>query len=270
MKKLIYEICKERDIKITPIGDGYILRLTKGAFVKHIYGAYWDINPAASDKIACDKHACSTILASEGIPVIPNEIVFNPIRRPGYNDETGMWKKILNYYHTNNNCIVVKPNQGSQGRDVYLCDTITSLETAVSAVFETHPDAAISPYMDIKTEYRVFFLYGRAMFVYGKKAVESWKHNLSMGAKAYELKNEKRANEIKMLACRAAKCIKMNFATVDIVELKNGKLMIMEINAGVQSKLLLEQLPHLKPILKSIYTEAILSTLRIEHKRPSS
>lgn len=147
------------------------------------------------------------------------------------------------------------------GQDIYLCDTIPALEAAAQTIFNTQPNAAMSPYHKIGTEYRVFYVGGECPFAYGKTPdlSRSWQHNLAKGAKAHPLPANKTrlTNDLNTIASRAAKTIGINFATIDIAELESGELTIMEINAGVQARYLLEQHPHLKDTIHEIYTTAI-------------
>ena len=251
------EICEEKGIQLECLSFGYVMRLAKNENSQHIFGPYWDINSAAADRIACDKTACSLLLSRSGIPAIPHEILCNPLRKAGFAGKDGVWLRAVNFLREHKR-VVLKPNQGTKGQDIFLCETPVQLETAVSAIFQNYPDAAISPYHEIETEYRVFFVNGNCRLVYGKKKGITWQHNLSQGATAFELsENNEKIPSLKNLATRAANCINIAFATIDIAESPRGELLVMEINSGVQALQLLEQLPHLRPVIKNIYTEAV-------------
>jgi len=255
--ELITEICKEKDIQLECLSFGYIMCITAGEKTRHIFGPYWGLNSAAADRIACDKTACYIILEKSGIPAIAHELLYNPLKRMGWAGEKGAWAMATDFFIKHNKRVVIKPNQGTKGQDVYLCETVPALEAAVYAIFQEYPDAALSPYYEIENEYRVFFLNGNAMFAYGKAKKDSWQHNLSQGAIAFELRDEKIIAKVNGLAVRAAKCIGITFATVDIAETVDGELFVMEINAGVQARQLLEQLPHLRAKIKKIYAAAL-------------
>ena len=255
--QLINEICAEKDIKVDYLSADYILRLVKDGKPRHIFGPYWDINSAAADRLACDKAGCYTMLSHGGVSAIEHIIMYNPLRWTYLLDNTGMMANALVYLKANNNAVVVKPNKGAQGRDVYFCDTPLSLEMAMQTIFITEPDAALSPYYEITTEYRVFYLHGRVYYVYGKTKGDDWKHNLSQGAKAFEVDDGSLRAKLAELAIQAAQCINISFATVDIAALETGELAVMEINAGVQAQHLLEQLPHRRGTIKSMYADAI-------------
>ena len=134
---------------------------------------------------------------------------------------------------------------------------MAELETAAHAIFLNHPDAALSPYYEFEHEYRVFFLNGKCFFTYGKAKGYSWQHNLFQGAVAFEVSDKNKLDRLQKLAIRAADSINITFATIDIAELSTGEPAIMEINSGVQTGQLLEQLPHLSPIIKNIFHEAV-------------
>lgn len=256
-RDFINEICAEESITVESLSQGYILRLTKGTVRRTIYGPYWALNSAASDRIACDKCGCYALLQESGIPAVGHFLLSHPVKRFGWTGDTGVWEKALELLNTHST-VVTKPNHGSNGNGVQLCENINQLEAAIHGLFAAGSDVAISPFYNIANEYRVFYLNGQCRFAYGKtKNPGDWRHNLSQGATAFELTNDKRLDRLKNLAEQAAKAIDINFATVDVAELETGDIAIMEINAGVQSKQLLEQLPHLRPIIKDIYADAI-------------
>jgi len=232
--------------------------MTKGETMRYMYGSHLDANPAAADRIACDKCACYAVLRKNGIPAVPHMLLQHPVRRMGFIGAEGTWIQALEYFKNANQKVVVKPNHGTNGHNVYLCDTVQMLETAVQEIFQTEATAAISPFFNIKTEYRVFYVYGECPLVYAKQpSSDNWKHNLSQGATVVEVEDKKKLAILKELASQAAKAININFATVDIIEIDTNELMIMEINAGVQARQLLEQKSHLRSAIKAIYTCAV-------------
>ncbi|MDR0272175.1 MAG: ATP-grasp domain-containing protein [Clostridiales bacterium] len=255
----INEICAEENIRVEKLSHGYVLRLNKNEVARHIFGSYWDMNSAASDRIACDKTACSNLLIRNKIPAIIHELLYNPLRRPGWAGKNGAWARAAVFFKKYNQKVVLKPNQGTKGQDIFLCTSMPELEAAAQAIFANYPDAALSPYREIQNEYRVFFLNGNCCFAYGKAKGDSWQHNLSQGAVAFELSDNTKIENLNALAIRAANCIGISFSTIDIAESPNGELAVMEINSGVQARQLLEQLPHLRPTLKKIYKEAVFS-----------
>ena len=262
-RDFICEVCAENDIELDSFSGDYVMRLTKNGITRSIFGAFWDINTAAADRIACDKTACYELLNASGVSAVEHVLFNNPLTRLIWAKPEGSWAGALRVFKAFSDSVVLKPNQGTRGSDVYFCDNVPKMEAAAHAIFSMHPSAAISPYIKIKTEYRVFYLNGKCHLVYGKEAGETWQHNLAMGARAVELvvksvKEKKLLAELKALACKAAKCIGISFATIDIAQTDIGGLSVLEINSGVQARLLLEQHPHLRDSIKRIYNSAIL------------
>jgi len=260
-RDFIQEICQEEGINYQSLSQDYISRITKGNTTRHVLWSNWDINNAAADRIACDKCACYTVLDVCGVSAIPHYLLQHPHRRQGWTGENGTWAQAIEHFSNFNQKVVVKPNLGTNGQGIHYCDTIQLLEAATHAIFATSPDVAICPFFEIKAEYRVFYVNGNCPLVYGKQpSPDNWRHNLSQGATAFELDGEKAEhfiNKLKVLAISAANAISINFATIDVVELESGELKIMEINSGVQARQLLEQKPHLRPVVKEIYATAV-------------
>jgi len=258
-RDFIQEICQEEGIAFESLSQDYISRLTKGNVTRHVLWSNWDINNAAADRIACDKSACYTVLELCNVPAVPHHLLQHPYRRRGWTAEGGTWAEALDFFARFGHKAVVKPNRGTNGQGIHLCETVPDLEAAVHQLFESNPDAAICPFYNIATEYRVFYVNGSCPLVYGKKpSPDNWRHNLSQGATAFEVdKADPLVDKIKTLAVSAARAVSINFATIDVIELVSGELMIMEINSGVQARQLLEQKPHLRPVVKEIYAAAL-------------
>jgi glutathione synthase/RimK-type ligase-like ATP-grasp enzyme len=257
-KEWLAEICAENGIVYTDLSYGWVHRLEKNGRVKHIAGHHFDGNNAAADRIACDKYACYSLLKRNHIPAVVHELLFDPIIRTGYIDEKGTWQKAIEYYEQFNKKVVIKPNYGWQGRDVMYCETPVQVEQALLTIFSKEPNACICPFYNFKHEYRVFYVFGDCPFIYGKEcSSDSWKHNLSGGAKAFIIENPALHNRLNDLAKKAAESIAISFATVDIAELVSGELLVLEINAGVSAKRLLEQLPEQREVIKEMYTKAV-------------
>jgi len=210
-----------------------------------------------------------------GVPAIEHKLFFNSRIRASWLDESGSWQPILDYFEANNRQVVVKLNQGSQGRSVFLCRSLVELEKAVQSIFVSVPDVALCPFYEFDAEYRVFCVKGKAMFAYAKvapglgsglgtkpenTATEGWKHNLSQGAFAMEITDAGLYGDLCDLAERAARCIGINFCTVDIAPINmefKPHLAVMEINSGVSSQKLLEQMPYRRGFVKGIYAAAL-------------
>lgn len=166
--QIIIELCNELGIEYSFLSYNWILRLKKNKIVRYIAGNRWDLNSEATGNIMCDKFATYEILHNAGIPVIEHKMVFDPVSRYKYLESCGNWGMIIDYYNHNNQKIVVKPNRGSEGMGVFLCENLRDLEKAITILMRTNSSISICPFYPIKEEYRVFYLNGKVLLIYKK------------------------------------------------------------------------------------------------------
>ena len=164
---MIRELCAEKNIEFSLLSFNWICQLKKGDKVVHITGNRFDLNPEAAGHIACDKYATYCVLNSQEIPVVKHTMLFNPSTRSAYVPDSGNYALVLQEFLKNNK-IVVKPNDGCEGINVFLCNSIKEAEIAIQKIFKTNPSLSICPFYNIKTEYRTFLLNGKVKLIYGK------------------------------------------------------------------------------------------------------
>jgi len=165
--QIMKELCGEMNIKLEKLSYNWILQLSKNGKVRHITGNRFDINPEATGNIACDKYATFEVLKSQNIPVIKHAMAFNPSKRSKYVTESDIIKIAENEFKKYK-CLVVKPNDGSEGKGVTLCKTMEDTKKAIKELFQENSSISVCPYYDIKKEYRTFYLNGEVMLIYGK------------------------------------------------------------------------------------------------------
>ena len=164
---LMRELCTEMGIELKKLSFDWILQLTKDGKVRHITGNRFDINPEAGGDIACDKYATYEVLKSQNVPVVEHTMVFNPAMRGRYIGDEGVSLTVVSEF-LKHGCLVVKPNNGCEGIGVSLCRTLRETEIAIQKLFKSYGSVSISPFYDIKTEYRTFYLNGKVNLIYGK------------------------------------------------------------------------------------------------------
>ncbi len=92
----------------------------------------------------------------------------------------------------------------------------------------------------------------------GEKVTISWKHNLSNGAEPILIdESDEFLNKVKEISIKSAKAININFASVDIAQTEDKKLVVMEINGTVCMNKFAKMIPNGYEIAKKIYTKAI-------------
>lgn len=91
----------------------------------------------------------------------------------------------------------------------------------------------------------------------GEVVTISWKHNLGQGAEAELIDKESEIYaKIFALAKKAAECVNINFASIDIIDTAEG-LKILEINSGIMMENFSSYDEENYNIAKSIYKRAI-------------
>lgn len=259
LKNLVIEICNEKNIKYTFLSKDWIIKLERDEKIAYIVGIRFSINSVTASSIAADKYATYEVLKDANIPIIEHKIIFNKKFRVGYDSDLNTKKEIINYINSQENKkVVVKANEGSCGNNVYLCESIIEVNKAVKKIFKHKETASICPFYDIDTEYRVICLDYEPKLIYGKKPCKGmWKHNLSQGASVIDVKDEILKSKLIDIAVEAAKTIRIRFASVDIIKLKTGELLIMEINSGVTINKYIDYVENGKEQAKAIYGEVI-------------
>jgi len=164
LHNLIINIAKENNIKVVGLSHNYILQLTnlenKNIF---IYGNLFPLNNGSIQKICCDKSALSDVLSLNNIPHIHHTLFKNPKSFKEYKDNT-----LLNYLTKNPQGVVLKDNNGSCGKDVYLIKTKHQLKKYARVIFKNFLDIAVCPYVNYTDEYRLIMLDGECLVCYKK------------------------------------------------------------------------------------------------------
>ena len=166
--QIIKELCNEMNIYIDILSYDWILKLSKNNKTKYIVANKFDLNTEAIGNIACDKYATFEVLKSNNVPVVEHYMLFNPQNRSAYTNDTFLFD-LLAYFNKNEQTVVVKPNNGYHGKNVYLCKNQKELFASIYKLFIDNDSISICPYYNIHTEYRVFYLDGSCVLIYGKK-----------------------------------------------------------------------------------------------------
>lgn len=154
----------------------------------------------------------------------------------------------------------MKPNHGTCGRDVFLCEDLTAANSAATHLITTDDTFCAAPFIDAPHEYRCFFLDNQILLIYRKNRTTSWQHNLSKGAtpKIIEPSNPL-YKKLSTLALAAGAALNLRFATIDILETKEGNLLVLEINQGVMTTIFASLSPENYELSKNIYRSALKS-----------
>ncbi len=163
----ISRYCARRGMAVEVRSNGWLIVMQKGSQRHLAFGFDIGLNSAVARAIANDKAATADILALAGIPCVPHVLFLNP-RLYQHIPAMGSWEAMLDLLKRHPAGVVVKPNEGTSGRSVFLVTSPPKLELAVQDVFAAHAGLAISPYVDIEDEVRVVLLDDAPLVVYRK------------------------------------------------------------------------------------------------------
>lgn len=168
LAKIVEDICNRNKYNFESFSQDWFMKVTIPGIAKPclIYGYRFPNNTSSASYICDDKSALSDVLTSLNIPNVEHKFFE---RADSENiDNNGTWKNIQNYF-TQHKKIVCQTNNGSGGKNVFKCENPKEMEIAVNSIFSTHRGISISPYVDIKNEYRVIVEGNEAMVIYNKR-----------------------------------------------------------------------------------------------------
>ena len=159
VQEIIKEICDEKGIKFQLVSKDWITILQKEDKIKYIVGYKFPLNNQAAGKICDDKYALYEVMNNFNIPIVEHYLVFK-----NYNKD-----KILEYCKKYNFNVVIKNNLGTCGNDMCHITDIKDLFDKLDELLNKNHSISITPYYDIKTEYRTIILNDNVELLYGKK-----------------------------------------------------------------------------------------------------
>lgn len=155
--RIIEEIGNEENILVEQFSDDWIIKLTKNGMTKFIIGYKFDINTSCTSDICNDKYALFSILENSAIPIIKHNILFK-------NDE----EKLRRVFRENNRDVVIKPNNGTCGNNVYHIKSETEAINIYNKLIKSEGNICVCPFYDIKSEFRAIFLNNEVEYTYKK------------------------------------------------------------------------------------------------------
>lgn len=220
----IREVCGVRGISYQAFSDDWVHRLEKDGVQKWIIGYSFDINSTAASGLARDKVATSQALEAVGVPTAKHYLARSRAMK-------NVLMKNLEMIPADQP-VVIKPLEGASGHGVHRFDT-----KAVAAEYlakQPHTDWAMSPWYDIVSETRVTLLDDDMICAYQKLEPTTRDglvlYNLGAGARADEITPTESSVS---LAQKSRRACGLRLCAVDIVQLRNGEEIVLEVNEGI-------------------------------------
>ncbi len=156
--KIIQEICQELNINYSLLSEDFVIELEYNNLKKYIYSYKFPLNDQGISLVLDDKFAFYSILKKENIKTVSLKSIYK-----NYSKED------LEKYLDKKKEVVVKPNNGTCGKDVYKIDNINTLTDKIDYLLNKNEPVIISPFYKIKNEYRLIVLNNEIKLIYGKK-----------------------------------------------------------------------------------------------------
>lgn len=167
-KEIIKEICTEDNIKYKFLSKDWVIMLEKDGKTRFISGYKFDLNSHGIGLIADDKYALYEVLKSKNIPVIEHKIVYNKMNNLDYAIGCNTYEYVKEYFEKNNNNIVIKPNDGTCGKNVFNVTNVNEIDIVLDKIFLKNYSISMCPFYKIKHEYRAIMLDGENKLLYTK------------------------------------------------------------------------------------------------------
>ena len=165
--EVVREIAKDMGLEYKSFSHDWILQLKQGNKIRHIVGYNFEINSATASMLASDKAATSSLLADANIPHVEHRLFLHP-RLASYVSTEGNWEAMQAFGKKYDYQLVVKPNEGTGGKNVRKVENPLELEQSVARLFINNRAIAISPFIDIEQEFRAILLDDDVLLIYAK------------------------------------------------------------------------------------------------------
>jgi glutathione synthase/RimK-type ligase-like ATP-grasp enzyme len=300
---IMKEICNELGIKLDIISNGWIYVLEKDGIKKFTTMSSFDNNTHALGNIFDDKYGTYSLLQSIDVPVIEHHIVYDKNNSNDFAKGCNNVTIVHEYFNEHNHNIVLKANHGYGGRQVFHITKENEIDNSLNELLTHSYSVSMCPFYNIKNEYRLVVLDNNVELCYkkikpviigdGKSTIKellfkfnkhffsnlddsynkvlkkdevyeyNWQFNLSKGA-TISLDIDDIKDKLFSVVKKITDKIHLGFVTVDIVELDDGRVMVMEINSGVGLKHFREITLNGREISKNIYKKAVKKLFDLE------
>jgi len=291
-QEIIKEICEEEGIKFTLLSKDFIIKLEKNNKIKYIFGYKFPLNDHAIGLVLDDKYGTYEVLNNLGIKVVETIPIFedyNPNTLVNYlkkekeiviksnngtcgtevfkvENEIELFDKVdfllnknspicmLPFYHIKNEYrVIILDNQVKllygKKRPIIIGDGKKSIKELLQEFnynYYSKENHLINLNLDINK-----------ILNKDEKLEIDFKFNLSRGSNIFYVFDNHLKNTLENMALKITNTLNIKFASVDIIELESGELLVLELNSGVMMDNFLKLHENGKEIVKNIYKEAI-------------
>ena len=261
------EVAAARGLAYQEWGRGWVVRVGDARRNLSSYGYQLSLNSAVAASTARDKSAAVERLATDGLAVVPTDLVLNEVRQR-WLDGRGVDEVLDEVLGSATPPLIVKPNEGSSGDGVFLCLDRAQARRRVVELLGREPSVVVQPFLDLVSEERWVVLDGRPLLRYVKgpadPAATSRRaplFNLAAGATIDAFGLDGAGAESEALARAAAASLGLRVAAVDLVHGVDGSLQVLEVNSGLSFEHLVRLAPERRPAAVAVYDAAVAAAL---------
>ena len=256
---LIQSAALETGIRIEPIEPDVLYRLSYDGEVWVMYGVDPGLNDSLGFQLAKYKSLTYAVLADAGLPAVPHHFLPNPDSERG---NPRVYETAEQWLHRYGPPLVVKPDDGAQGRLVTRVWDAEQLRSTLEHMFVNVRHVAVSPYRPAEREYRIVVLDGQAKLQFAKQRPQGeWRHNLSLGAKPASVEPEL-TPMLHDLAVRSAAALGLAFCSVDVLNTAEAGPQVLEVNGTVYLSEYMKHSPAYREAVFRLFTDVFRSKIR--------
>lgn len=287
VQSLIQDVCNEKGIQLTLVSKKWIMILEKEDKIRYISGYKFGLNDHAGGLICDDKYALYDVLKHFLIPVAEHKIFFSHYKK----------ESVLEYFYEHKRNIVVKVNDGTCGNGVFHVQKEEELFPLLDTLLLKNYSISLCPFYNIRNEYRFIVMNQKVELCYGKKRPivvgdgmksiyellcewnpayfrsvtdcpnrildkgevyeYSWQHNLSKGSIPFWIEDVNLKKQLEEVALKVSDVLNLVFASVDLIELEDGRILVLEVNSGVMIEHFAHYMRDGEKLAKEVYSKAI-------------
>ena len=167
-RDMFIDICNELGIKCTILSKDWVFMLEKNSITRFFVSSKSSLNDHALGEILDDKYALYCVLKEKRLPVVEYNIVYGENNHNSYAIGCNFFEYVKEYFYNNNQDIVLKPNCGTCGIDVYRVRDVNELNNIYHLLINKYYSISMSPFYHIKNEYRFILFDGEVRNSYKK------------------------------------------------------------------------------------------------------
>lgn len=266
--KIIQEICNKKEIKITTLCNDFIIKLEKNNKIKFLYGYKFPLNDHALGEVLDDKQAFYEVLKSLNINTVITTPIFTNYNQDDLLNYFNKYNQEVIIKSTNGTCGKEVFKITNQAELIKQVDKLLNIHSPICISPYYHIK---NEYRVIVLNNQIKLIYGKKRPIIKGNGINTiyqlllefnnnyysknnnlkqikydlnyipkvdeiieidFKFNLSRGANIFNASNTIK-NKLEKIALNVVCSLNIKFASIDIIETNDNKLLVLEANSGI-------------------------------------